>query len=361
MAKLMVDLTPLYDRKITGVEIYGIEFYEALLKTRHQIIPIFRKSNTIDSNPNSLIIPYKNRLYVENYILPKIIRKSDADAIFFPIFPPPFFSYKGNAQIIPTIHDLAFRKYANTLSYKARLYLTPKYNRALRKASKIITISNTVMQELDEITDIKVFNLGNNISKDYRRCNLSYREDTLKRFGLLPTKYIISVSTVEPRKNLSFLLMIWSQIKNEFKDFKLVLTGRYGWGKDKILDNLLGQCLDSVVLTDYVTQSELKDLYHFSNSFVLLSKYEGFGRTPLEAYACGTNVVVSDIPVFREVMTPVTQNFVPLNNIDLGVSILRDVISNKKLFDDNIKEEIISDYIGVLENNITNQIDKVLI
>ena len=86
---IVIDLTPLYGRKRTGVEMYAIDLYRALLVSNHQIIPIFHVKNELDNNPNSVIIPESNRLLLENIRLSKCIRKIAPDVVLFPIFPPP--------------------------------------------------------------------------------------------------------------------------------------------------------------------------------------------------------------------------------------------------------------------------------
>lgn len=356
MARILVDLTPLFERKITGVEIYGIEMYQALLKTGHEVCPIFRMSNTIDDNTNSIIIPHENRLIVENYYLPKVIRKAKAQAVFFPIFPPPFTAYDGETKILPTIHDLAFMKYASTLSWKARAYLTPKYNIALKKSNQIITISNAVKTELEQVTNLPICNLGNNISESYRSDNLNFNSSVLKKYALNKGKYLISVSTLEPRKNLLYLIKAWSDLKNHLIDYKLVLTGRIGWGQDSEMDRYLSQVKDSIVFTGYTTLDELKSLYHYSGAFALLSHYEGFGRTPLEAIACGAKVIVSDIPIFRENLHDFNVYFVPLDDLETTV------LKIKCALDADSPKEVgpITNYFGVLNRTIQQNINTIL-
>ena len=355
MAKLLIDLTPLYNRKVTGLEIYGIEFYKGLLKTNHEIIPIFRKENTIDSNPNSIVIPSVNRLLVENFYLPTVIKKTNADIAFFPIFPPPLNIYNLKTKIIPTIHDLAFQKYSKTLSWKARLYLSPKYNRTLSKAKTILTISDSVREELNNVTNANIVNWGNNISTEYILDNNVYNKEILKKFGLVQGSYYISVSTIEPRKNIKYLFRVWKRLIQINPNLKLVLTGRAGWGNDRELKGLFEEIKSTVLFTDYVEFDELINLYHFAKAFILLSVYEGFGRTPIEALACGSKVIVSDIPIFKENLGE-NALFVPLDNVETATEKILDyIISNQ-----THKKIDIAKYIGVLENNIINNIDCIL-
>lgn len=301
MVKILIDLTPLYARKITGVEIYGIEFYEALKKTGYEIYPVFRIKNTLDDNPNSIIIDFKSRLIAENYSLPRILEKLKPSIAFFPIFPPPINVYgiKG-VKIVPTIHDMAFRYYYSTLSLKARLYLIPKYNKALKASYSIITISNCVLREIKKETQISVYNWGNNISTLYQLYDFPFKDIILKKYDLNKGEYLISVSTREPRKNMEYLFRVWKIIHRHYPQMKLVLVGRNGWGNSYNSSSWIEELKASIVFTEYIELDDLINLYHFSKAFILLSLYEGFGRTPLEALACGTKVIISDIPIFRE-------------------------------------------------------------
>ena len=79
---------------------------------------------------------------------------------------------------------------------------------------------------------------------------------------------------------------------------------------------------DSLVFTDYVSMDELYALYRFAHAFILLSKDEGFGRTPFEAVACGCQrIILSDIPIFHETFEN-NATFVPLDNSDKAREIL---------------------------------------
>lgn len=77
--RIAIDLTPLFGRKRTGVEMYAIDLYRALLTTGHQIVPIFHCNNELDRNSNAYVIPKRNRLWLENIALSKAVREIDAD------------------------------------------------------------------------------------------------------------------------------------------------------------------------------------------------------------------------------------------------------------------------------------------
>lgn len=356
MIKIVIDLTPLYARKITGVEAYGIEFYLALKKTSYEIYPIFRIENTLDNNPNTIIINHKSRLISENYTIPKILKYLKPSIAFFPIFPPPINVYNiDGVKIVPTIHDLAFRYYTSTLSLKARLYLLPKYNRALKYSNSIITISNSVLMELKKETKVTLFNFGESISVSYKLHDFIFDATILNKYSLQIEGYLISVSTLEPRKNIKYLLEVWKILYKQYPSLKLVLVGRHGWGNTSEYSVLLNELKDSIVFTGYVEHADLVNLYHYSKAFILLSLYEGFGRTPLEALACETRVITSDIPVFRE---NVGQEgcYVVLNDAEKAALQIESYIMKNK-----VKRTWINDqWFNVMESNIISNINKLL-
>lgn len=321
--KITIDLTPLYGRKKTGVEMYAIDLYKALLSTTHKIIPIFHQENEIDNNENAVIIPYTQRLLLENWKLSCIIRKIKPDIALFPIFPPPLDIYFFcKSKIVPTIHDVAFLKYRNTINRAAKYYLAPKALLTFKKANAIITISETVKKELQTYTDKPICNCGENISAEYKDCTSKSSTKYLKRWNLVPYNYFISVSTIEPRKNFKYLLKVIKPLL-EKKNMKLVLVGRKGWGKDEELRQLIKDSENHIIFTEYVSLDCLISLYHFAFSFALLSLDEGFGRTPFEAAACGCKkIILSDIAIFHETFEK-NALFLPLDNVEICRNILQ--------------------------------------
>ena len=312
--KIAIDLTPLHGRKWTGVELYAIDLYHTLLELNYDVVPIFHVENDLDNNSSAFMIGKTKRLWLENYSLSKALRTIKADVALFPIFPPPIDIYINRpSKIVPVIHDTAFIRYRSTLKFAAKYYLTPKYKIALKASDYLVTISETSKKQLSDYSKLRILNWGENISVDLKKENLRISDKHLNQFNLLPNQYYISVSTIEPRKNLKYLLDI---IQDELiqNQKKLVLVGRKGWGNDIELQKKIEKLQEYIVFTDYVTLEELQSLYHYAYAFTLMSLDEGFGRTPLEAIACGCKrIIVSDIDVFHETMGNYV-NYLPLNN-----------------------------------------------
>ena len=114
-------------------------------------------------------------------------------------------------------------------------------------------------------------------------------------------RYIISVSTIEPRKNFTGLIAAWERLRAATRqDIKLLLVANKGWGMDPTLDAMRPHVLaGNLIHLHNVGPSELQVLYEGAELCAFIPFAEGFGNCPLEALRSGTPVVASDIPVFR--------------------------------------------------------------
>lgn len=127
------------------------------------------------------------------------------------------------------------------------------------------------------------------------------------RYAIPEGRYLLSVCTFEPRKNLrhvirSFVELVQSQ--PDLHDLHLVLAGGRGWLFEPILAELAqtAHVRDRIITTGYVDDANLAPLYSGAEAFLYLSRYEGFGLPPLEAMQCGTPVVTSNTSSLPEVV-----------------------------------------------------------
>ena len=118
--------------------------------------------------------------------------------------------------------------------------------------------------------------------------------------------YVLSVCTLEPRKNIDHTIRCFVELIKEqkIKDLHLVLTGTVGWDYDKIFDELSSTpgMKNKIILTGYVPDEDLSVLYSDALVFVYPSFYEGFGLPPLEAMKCGVPVITSNTSSLPEVV-----------------------------------------------------------
>jgi glycosyltransferase involved in cell wall biosynthesis len=121
----------------------------------------------------------------------------------------------------------------------------------------------------------------------------------------LPDRFILFVGTIEPRKNLTQLLDACRVLKDAGRAMPLVVAGRKGWRSEVFFDRLHQSGLaELTVLTGFVPDEDLPALYSAADVFVFPSLYEGFGLPVLEAMACGTPVITTNVSSLPEVAGP---------------------------------------------------------
>lgn len=208
---------------------------------------------------------------------------------------------------IMTIHDLSFLRTPSWFSrnyYWYYRFMTPL---AARTSSHILTVSEF---SKSEILHFYPFLSDDKISVVYNAINRClFKID--KAIPAAKERFVLTVSSIDPRKNLARLLEAFKGIK----DTKLYIVGNYNQVFQK-QEDLLPDRTD-VTYLGRASDSELLELYNQADCFVLPSLYEGFGLPPLEAMACGCPVLVSDIPVEREVCADAARYFDPRSVEDI--------------------------------------------
>jgi glycosyltransferase involved in cell wall biosynthesis len=118
----------------------------------------------------------------------------------------------------------------------------------------------------------------------------------------LPERFILSLGTFEPRKNLTVLLEAYQHLLDQGSELRLVIAGKKGWLYRGFFERLHDLGLeDQLVFPGFVPEADLPALYSAAEMFVFPSLYEGFGLPVLEAMACGTAVVSSNAASLPEV------------------------------------------------------------
>ncbi len=221
-----------------------------------------------------------------------------------------------HAAGVVTIHDLGFVLHAETVDRTSLAYqrLVP---RALDRARVILTPSQAAADDLVEVykTDrdrIVVTPLG--VDPAWAATTPASPQ-WLEAHGI-PPRYLLFVGTLEPRKNVPDLIAAHALLRREEPNTPpLVLAGAAGWGEVEFNP-------DDVVWPGYLPLEDLRRLTAGAAALVLPSRYEGFGLPAVEAMACGVPVVVSDIPVLREVTGGLAQ-YVPVGDVEALAATLR--------------------------------------
>lgn len=223
------------------------------------------------------------------------------------------------AHQVVTVHDLVPLDHPEWLNRGFARWYGFMLPRLVRRARHVIAISNFTRDRLLEATGLsedRVTVIHNGVNARFHRPPSAQRRRMRESLNLADTRYMLSVGTLEPRKNLSGLLRAWRLALPRLpEDLELVIAGAQGrasvFAKAE-MDDLPPR----VRLVGRVNDEMLPALYAEAEWFIYLSLYEGFGLPPLEALACGTPVIVSDIPVFREVTADASIAVAPL---DAGV------------------------------------------
>jgi glycosyltransferase involved in cell wall biosynthesis len=127
-----------------------------------------------------------------------------------------------------------------------------------------------------------------------------------RKYGIPDTPYILSLSTLEPRKNIDQTVRCFARLiqQERIQDLNLVLVGTKGWDSEKIFAEIISEpaIRDRIIVTGYADDSDLSAIYSGACAFVYPSFYEGFGLPPLEAMQCGVPVITSNTSSLPEVV-----------------------------------------------------------
>jgi len=197
--------------------------------------------------------------------------------------------------------------------FRDRITYYEKYGNA------VLTISESSRTDIMNHTKFKkedIYVLPLDVDDVFKKSN--YNFNVIKNLSI-PKKYILCVSTIEPRKNLRRLIRAFELLKQDVKysEYKLVLIGPKGWDYDFDQFLLTTDVYHEIICTGHVPTEELPALYHFASVFVFPSIYEGFGLPVLEAMRSEALVVSSKSSSMPEVLGERGIYFNPFDTLEL--------------------------------------------
>lgn len=333
--RIAIDLTSLADN-FSGIERYAMSIAEELiaLDGENTYILLFKRKihKEFEKYKNRKNIVFKvyqgrNKLVFQQIILPFHLYGIKADAYLFLAFQSPvLFRRKG---IYNTIHDLTSWDCPETMKKKMELYFKLAIRNALWVSEGIIAISKFTRDRIVDkfhynkkkitiaycgISDVFINYIASQPSEildsEENKKEIEARLEKIRNKSLdtrhkyhLPEQYLLCLATLEPRKNLPFLVEAYVELLEEGKvDIPLVLAGRKGWKIDEFLNRIEEEYRRSIVVTGFIDDEDLPYVYHMADCFIFPSIYEGFGMPPLEAMAAGTMVISSDAASLPEVL-----------------------------------------------------------
>lgn len=203
---------------------------------------------------------------------------------------------------VVTIHDLSYIRVPETASPSLKAYLDVVVPRSLNRATHIHAVSETTRQDLITLYNIppeKISVIFNAVEPHFKPTAPS--KEIFEKYHIPNVPYIITVGTVQPRKNYSRLVKALAQLRNQH-DIHLIVVGGRGWLEDEFYATIRdAKMTDYVHLTGFVADEDLPALYTGAVAMAFPSLYEGFGIPILEAMACGVPVVSSNSSSLPEV------------------------------------------------------------
>lgn len=331
--KVLIDLTSLADN-FSGIERFALSITKELItdQSRSDIEFILVFKNEVHKefaaeqhNVKKIIVRGKNKLVFNQLQLPLKLAAIKANYYFFPAFPAPFFFFNRNA--ISAIHDVGCWDCPSKNRKYMTLYFKIMYRKAAFGHKNVVTVSQFSKNRISKILKKEPDEIAV-IYDGLSDCFADFcydKEQDMKAKGAygLPEKYILCLSTLEPRKNMRLLVEAFSELIKEKKiDTNLVLAGRKGWLMDDLFSNLDKEIVDRIHFTGFVDDNLLPYVYRNAQVFVFPSVYEGFGVPPIEAMSMGIPVISSDAASLPEVLGNAAYYFENRNLKDLKKQIV---------------------------------------
>lgn len=229
-------------------------------------------------------------------------RRHRIDLYHAPNFMPLAFS----GPTVITVHDLSFLRYPQTHPAERVRVMSRRVPKAIAACDYVLVDSEFVRQEVLEVygpPPDKVVTTHLGVSERFRPMTVDETRPVLARHALEHGKYVLSVGTLEPRKNLGGTLEAFGRLPAALqKRHPLALVGMVGWHMEQLGERLRKLTAGGTVRAlGYVDDDDLPYLYAGAAAFIYPSIYEGFGLPVLEALAAGVAVVTSNRASLKEV------------------------------------------------------------
>jgi glycosyltransferase involved in cell wall biosynthesis len=229
---------------------------------------------------------------------------------------------KAVLTMLDLVH-LVFPETMKRLNYIINKYIIPP---SVHRTDAILAISSWTLSDVKRFLNpqnkiMKVVHLGTN--DRFHPMDPARAKARIREVFNLPEKFLLTVGTFEPRKNVAGTVQAFSKIAEKIPHH-LAVVGQKGWKNQGVLDNIMRSPLrDRIHLLGYVSDDLLPVIYAACDAFIYPSLYEGFGLPPLEAMACGVPVICSNVSSIPEIVDDAALLVNPYSVDDIAEGILR--------------------------------------
>lgn len=348
--KIGFDIRPLMDASYSGVSEFTKEVLLGMLRLDHEdefrlYYNSFRRvahrfPDFDQANAAIVSTHYPNKVF--NYLMqkhlrwPKLDQASGADVFFAPHIN--FYALSRNQPSILVVHDLSFLRYPQFFSWRKNVWHGQlETGKLVHRFSKVVAISQNTKDDLIELCGLrpeKIEVIHSGISAGYQPVDpVSKPAIAVKEKYGLSSRFILSLGTIEPRKNIEGLIAAYELLldrNRQLGDLRLVIAGGLGWKSEAIIKAWKSSKYhDRIKFIGYVDNQDKAALYSLAELFAFPSFYEGFGFPPLEAMACGTPVVSSFASSLPEVLGDAAAYADPFDAADLAGAMERVLASHE--------------------------------
>jgi len=282
--------------------------------------------------------PYSRRdtEVLQNLTFPLFLREFRADLYHIPLNSVAFWMPR---PYVVTIHDMSTLLYRTRNDLRARLH-EERYRRGALRAARVIAVSHATRRDLEAVVQIP----ANRIHTIYSAPDPAFTEDAedtkhtqvLERYSI-HSPFILYAGTIRPQKNVPRLVEAFAVLRGEFenhpqyRDLRLVIIGDELSRNPAVRRAVIATRVEPFVrFLGFVPIETLKVFYKAALVFAFPSLYEGFGLAPLEAMACGTPVVASNLPPLVEAVDDAAELVIPDNVFDIARGLRELLVNDEK-------------------------------
>lgn len=343
--RIGVDARPLTSES-TGLRTYAINIVRALLKRPEIELYLYtnNKSSLLELIPSGEQCAIRELFNLKglsrHLLLPYWAKRDKLDYMLFLCNSSWwYFGCKTAIVVHDLIPDVFPDIFLNTRTSRVTRYFQKL---AYKHADILVTGSRSAQKQISKtlnILEAKIQVIYHGLQSNLTNNAEPNDEDILKKYALFQQDYFLYVGSLDIRKNISSLIIAYAAlVKNHCISHKLALTGTPPQSESKRYPNFLAlvkdlDIEDKVIFLGTVDDSELPALFRHADVFVFPSLYEGFGLPPLEAMACGTPVVCSNVLPMTEILGEGAY-YVDSTQTDKITKGILDVLLNKSLRND---------------------------